>query len=312
MQIETIEKPTWFDINKYLIAQYPIDASKTLYPTNDELLQWIYNIYLRSNILNKLNDSATTLDEDDKKLIGKFQEDGFLSFSEMLAYKPKFIHSVTLGNIGDLFSRLSSKETTAIINKDTANKDNLSDIFLKMTQNKKLSNKDRNRLDIQSNSLIYQSYIDTLIKHYSPEYSDCHIKVDINAPIDTLVNEFIEKIKIKKNEYGIIENIEKITNAKLNEWINARVIADIDLLIWLRINGHMNKNKRTLEEALCSWIYETHLITPNASNPEVQLIQVDTDIMKTYKRKTKPKTEKLLSKDSIKNLIKQLGLIKQN
>ncbi len=217
---KSIKPPEWFDLKKY-------NDSST-----KNIEQWILNFRPRVMALNCLDNKVKI----DNYILGdilKFRDNGFIISDNLFPYQhynQTFVKSVTTSDVVMLNNLIPES-----IKKDTKNYlNNGGNITKEM-----------------------ESSISEL--EWFNEIDDCYAHININAPVEIIINDFKLWLSKRKKELntaiGYKTKID-ITPAKMGEWFNLKIIPYMDLLIWMK-EEELSIQYRFLAE----WLYPEEINT---------------------------------------------------
>jgi len=271
--------PDWFSLDNY-----PQDSNYMSY----DLFQWQYNLSKRLLILITIDEGdIDDLTVEENEFIKVSRKEGFIipptgEFSNRV----NNLESLSIKDVCTLSSRISGEHKYAhssISRIDTSEK--MRAAHIKSTihgfrNHGDMFYFDRNVLgefsipkisfppeltDIEIKELLnqldahYSKHRKELKEDFDEHYGMAeldhdmrHVKVNIDAPIPILLDELKKWIISERKKSGLTErtNPQKVTEKKLREWTDSKIMQYIDLYIWKKL-----ENKSVTEWTMAEWIF---------------------------------------------------------
>ena len=243
-------KPDWFDLSKYNDSNY-------------DLYDWAYNLSVRYKIKESF-DKGIMKNTETLYAINKCRENGFLD-PEVIKLPINSLEPLTFKNVSELNNHLPKQLS------------DVSKIYDKMNQLKAISAHDW--LDIRKDDQLKNTSV------YSENTS--YLTVNLEAPLNILIEQFTEHVKIRKSHHKTkIANVG-ITAEQRDKWDRHQVLAYIDLCLYADEEG-----KRLTNNVAGEWLFP-HLAFRDWGD--------------MIKRNTRPLVKKLLNHTYIKAIVTQSG-----
>lgn len=240
------DKPKWFDLSKYP-------------KKNDDfnLYEWAYNFHVRQNILANMDNVES---DEIKESIQECRDEGFVR--EFFSISSKQVQLLTGIEVSELNKTLP--EQTLDIKKIHKKMMKLHDPCSDEWKALKINSELKQPCDMPEGKL--------------------YVSVDLNTPLNELINQF-DKLIREKQAVKMFKT--GITEERIDKWIKYQVLAYIDLDIYA-----IEKKQRLAKTDAGRWLF-----------PEQQ----HRDVADIIKRHTKPLVDELLKSNYINYIVNQSG-----